>query len=257
MRRSKVSLAALLLSTQMGFSTTAFATGPVAQLGYPTFAGNGCSDETASAVLSPDGSTLTVLFDSYLAEAGGQSGTRLDRKICEMEIPVEVPSGYKVAIVEAEYRGFIDLPKTAQSSLVVDFTLERRPGKRVAHRWHGPMQEDFYTLSQMRDRDLVWTSCGGVSFLQINSSIMVASNGHNEPAMVAVDSADVKGALTYQLMYARCGAYDRPGHGGGYRPAPPPGRYRPRPAPRRPQRPVPPGRGNHGGRVRPKPHPHL
>ena len=71
----------------------------VLQLGYPGHAGSGCPAGTASASLSPDGSALTLLFDQYKAEAGGMTGLSMDRKTCNISIPVLVPEGYSVSIL--------------------------------------------------------------------------------------------------------------------------------------------------------------
>ena len=48
-------------------------------LGVPGYGGNGCPSGSASVTLSPDQKSLSVLFDQYMAEAGGFNGKQVDR----------------------------------------------------------------------------------------------------------------------------------------------------------------------------------
>src|SRR5687767_2321492 len=80
------------------------------RLGTPAIGGSGCPQGTASAVLSPDGKTLSVLFDQFQVEAGRTTGKQIDRKTCDMGIPVHVPQGFAVSVLQVDYRGFNALP---------------------------------------------------------------------------------------------------------------------------------------------------
>src|SRR5262249_52788568 len=57
-------------------------------LGIPSYGGTGCPAGTASVTLSPDAKALSILFDTYVAEVGGTSGKTLDRKSCNVAVPV-------------------------------------------------------------------------------------------------------------------------------------------------------------------------
>ena len=80
------------------------------ELGEPAYGGTGCPSGTASVTLSPDASSLSLLFDTYTVEAGGNTGKRVDRKGCNIAIPVHVPQGYSVSVFQVDYRGFNSLP---------------------------------------------------------------------------------------------------------------------------------------------------
>ena len=60
-------------------------------LGVPGYGGSGCPGGSASVTLSPDGKSLTLIFDQFIVEAGGPTGKRIDRKNCDIAIPVHVP----------------------------------------------------------------------------------------------------------------------------------------------------------------------
>src|SRR6476469_2859446 len=89
----KLSALALLAST-----LTAFAQDTI-QLGYPASGGNGCPAGTASAVVSPDGSSLSIIFDQFTTESVQVSVLTTDRNSCNIAIPVHVPNGYSISII--------------------------------------------------------------------------------------------------------------------------------------------------------------
>ncbi|NDG85880.1 MAG: DUF4360 domain-containing protein, partial [Proteobacteria bacterium] len=69
------------------------------RLGTPTYQGTGCPLGTVSAQLSPDARSLSILFGQFQAEAGGMTGKTVDRKACNVAIPVNVPGGYSVSVI--------------------------------------------------------------------------------------------------------------------------------------------------------------
>ncbi len=68
-------------------------------LGTPGYGGTGCPGGSVSATLSPDATSLSLLFDSYVVEAGGDTGKTFDRKACNIAIPVHVPQGMSVSVL--------------------------------------------------------------------------------------------------------------------------------------------------------------
>src|SRR5689334_3438807 len=87
--------------------------GPFLVFDQPAFRGNGCP--TGAAVsFAPDNNSMTILFDSYLAEAGGTTHKRTAAKTCAMRLPIQVPDGYTMGLLEVDYRGFNGLPDGAK-----------------------------------------------------------------------------------------------------------------------------------------------
>ena len=64
-----LAIAALLIGSS--FAGTAFADDIA--LGEPGYGGTGCPDGSASVTLSPDAKSLSILFDEYYVEAGGET----------------------------------------------------------------------------------------------------------------------------------------------------------------------------------------
>ena len=78
--------------------------------------GSGCSNATASANVTPDGTFLSVLFDNFSIEIGNGSANpqaASAKKQCTVLIDMDVPFGYQYAIETTEFRGFAALPASA------------------------------------------------------------------------------------------------------------------------------------------------
>ena len=119
-------------------------------LGKPGYGGNGCPAGTADVALGAGGKTLTLRFDSYQASAGGSSGKSLDRKTCNLAIPVKVPAGKSVSIIAIDFRGQSRLPAGASARLQrrVLPRWQQRPEVRPQH--HRPQD---WSVHEQRQAD--------------------------------------------------------------------------------------------------------
>jgi hypothetical protein len=105
-------------------------------LGTPGYGGTGCPEGTVSATLSPDKKSLSLLFDQYQVAVGGTSGKSFDRKSCNIAIPVHVPQGLSVSILQIDFRGFNHLPQQATSQFNVEYFFagtRRLPDQQRTH----------------------------------------------------------------------------------------------------------------------------
>lgn len=174
------------------------------QLGAPAYGGTGCPAGTASAVLSPDQKTLSVLFDQYQTEAGGMTGRRIDRKSCNLAIPVHVPQGYSISIFKIDYRGFAALPAGARGQFNVEYFFAGMQGPRSAKPIFGPTNQDYNLTDLLGAEALVWSPCGADTNLRVNSSFMVMTNAAMDDALATVDSADIKAGIVYHIQWRSC-----------------------------------------------------
>lgn len=173
-------------------------------LGEPGYGGTGCPAGSASAVLSPDQKTISILFDQYVVEAGGNK--LLDRKNCNIAIPVKVPQGFSVAVFAIDYRGFIGLPSGASAQLNVEYFIAGNGrGLRTSKFFSGPSTSDYLKTDSLEMESVVWSECGANTNLRANTTLRVQSNRLGQQAMATVDSADVRAGLVYHLQWRRCG----------------------------------------------------
>lgn len=184
-------------------STTAFAIDGV-YLGTPGYAGTGCRPGTASAILSPDAQQLSILFSDFVAEAGLSTGRQIDRKNCSIAVPVYVPQGYSVSILNIDYRGFNALPTGGRSTMTAEYFFAGSRGPVFSRSFYGPQNNDYLFQNGLVVSALVWSACGAAATLRANTSMVVQSNYQRDYAMATVDSADVSAALVYRLSWRRC-----------------------------------------------------
>ena len=174
------------------------------RLGQPAYGGSGCPAGSASAVVSPDQQSLSVLFDQYIVEAGGMTGKRLDRKSCNLAIPVHVPQGYSIALFQVDYRGFAAIPSGGRGQFNAEYFFAGSQGPRQTKTFTGPTNRDYELTSRLAAGSLVWSPCGASTNLRINTGMMVQTNASYADALATVDSADVTAGLIYHIQWRRC-----------------------------------------------------
>lgn len=171
-------------------------------LGYPAFGGNGCPAGSADAVVAPDGKSLSILFDEFQVEAEGKITTA--RKSCNIAIPVHVPNGYSISIIDVDYRGYLSLPKGATARFTAEYFFAGSKGPAYARDWRGSLDTEYDLSNTLGVQALVWSPCGADVNLRVNSAMLVRSNPKKEYTLATVDSADFKAGLVYHFQFRKC-----------------------------------------------------
>jgi len=173
-------------------------------LGTPSYGGTGCPGGSASFSLSPDAQSLSMLFDRYVVEAGGHTGMDLDRKTCNISVPVHVPQGLSIAIFKIDYRGFNSLPLGAYSQFNVEYFFAGSQGPSYRKTFKGNLQDNYLITNNLAAGSIVWSPCGKDVLLRVNSSMLAHTNAQRQGTMATVDSADLKSGLIYHMQWRRC-----------------------------------------------------
>ncbi|GAB4013542.1 MAG: DUF4360 domain-containing protein [Bdellovibrio sp.] len=198
----------MLRSKLMALGLLALLTQPVMaddiRLGEPGYGGNGCPAGSASVTLSPDSKALSIIFDQYLVEAGASVGKTMDRKSCNIAIPVHVPQGYSVSIIDVDYRGYVSLPRQAQARFQAEYFFAGQRGPTFLKTFNGFTDEDYTISNTLGVTALVWSACGADVNLRVNTSMLVKTNRMREDALATVDSADFDAGIIYKLQWKRC-----------------------------------------------------
>ncbi len=191
---SAVVMASLASEAQSGIS-----------LGQPTYGGSGCPAGSASVNITGDGRTMSVLFDSFSAEAGNTTGRRIDRKSCNLRVPVRVPQGYSVALIAVDYRGFNAIPGNgAYTEFKAEYFYAGSRGPVFQKRFTGPQADSYQITNQLIATNLVWSECGKEVMFSINAGATAMANSRMDQTMMIVDSADISAGILYQFQWRRC-----------------------------------------------------
>lgn len=173
------------------------------RLGDPQYGGTGCPAGSAGVALSPDSKAISILFDQYVVEAGGQRS--FDRKNCNIAIPIHVPQGLSVSILAIDYRGFVGLPRGARAQLNVDYFLAGAGrGVRSTKNFVGEQTQDYLTSDRLGLEAIVWSACGADTILRANTTLSAFSNSRRDQTMATVDSADIQAGIVYQIQWKTC-----------------------------------------------------
>jgi hypothetical protein len=178
--------------------------------------GLGCPTGGASATLSPDGSSISILFDKMSTELAAGSPS-IEKKTCLVYLGLKFEGPYRVAIVGSDARGFVSVPQGAQSTISIQhysiFTMDPRILRRMnlTQTFVGPAAEDVVLHSEFRDVPM-WSYCGSqmrgrqsMPLMTIGLSIESSNSNPSENLIAAIDSLDIGGTptLTYDLLWTQ------------------------------------------------------
>ena len=169
------------------------------------YAGNGCPQGSASVVISPDKTSVSFLFDDYIAEAGGHGQRTFDRKKCDIALGLKIPRGISVSLADADYRGFHDLPRGARATFKRDYFFAGKTGPSMTKTWNGARSNDFKVTDNLAVFANVWSRCGADVILRSKSAATVKTQRGRE-ALMMVDSIDIKSKtlFRYNFRYKAC-----------------------------------------------------
>ena len=175
------------------------------KLGQPSYGGSGCPAGSASVSITEDGKTMSVLFDQFAAEAGNTTGRRIDRKSCNLRVPIKVPQGFSVALIGVDYRGFNAIPGSgAYTEFNAEYFYAGSRGPRFTRRFQGPQSNEYLINNKLIATSLVWSQCGAEVIFGINAAATAMANPQMQQTMMIVDSADITAGLLYQFTWRRC-----------------------------------------------------
>lgn len=106
----------LLTASQAAFSEPNISGVVIEKVGY---AGNGCPAGSASVVLASDKKSVSFLFDDFTVTVGGYGQRTFARKKCDVAVGMKIPEGISISILDADYRGFINLPSRAKAAISI------------------------------------------------------------------------------------------------------------------------------------------
>lgn len=172
------------------------------ELGEPGYAGKGCPAGSASVTLAPDNKSLSILFDEYYVEAGGRK--KLQRKNCSIAIPVHVPQGFSVSLIDVDYRGYVSVPRGGRARFSASYFFAGQRGPRFTKNFRGGFDDDYLIQNKLGVYASVWSACGADVNLRVNTAMLLKTNRQGDDAIATVDSADVSAGMVYHLKWKKC-----------------------------------------------------
>ncbi len=177
------------------------------RLGVPAYGGTGCPSGSASVSLTDDQQILSVLFDSFVAEAPTMTGANFDRKACNLRIPVSVGPGYQVALIAFDYRGFAAIPSGGRGQFEARYAYVGQKRPAIFRKSFQSGRADNYSLkNELISTTIDWSPCstGRDLMMTVDANILAVTNSAMQATNVSIDSVDISAGLLYQIQLRRC-----------------------------------------------------
>jgi len=170
---------------------------------------NGCPEGSYSIVISPDGTTLSVLFDQFTVQSMSTSPGGKDRKVCRISAPLNLPANYSIGVYKADYRGFVKLAAKQEAQLEVHYFLGpqgNEHGRVFKRKVKGPQESDYSFTENIGAGQMKRVGCGTAAVLNVGITLSLNGSLGTGEAMATLDTTDVArgGALVYHLDLKKC-----------------------------------------------------
>lgn len=190
----------------MGIKTIVLLAG-VAAVGLPAHAAqDGCPAGSYSVVVSPDRTTLSILFDKFNIDANASPGAgSVQSKACNISHPLNLPANMSLGVYKVDYRGFAKLEPTQQAQLEVQYALGphgSEHGRVFRRKIKGAHEGDYFFTENIGAGQMKRVGCGINARLNVRMSLTLSGSGD---AMASLDTTDGKSAaMIYHLDLRKC-----------------------------------------------------
>lgn len=175
------------------------------EYGELKYNGSGCPEDSIALGTSP--TAFTLLYDSFIAEAGDGIRAPEHTKVCSVRVPVGVPKGYQISIDSVDHRGFVDLSDKSWGFLKTWFKVKGKSwytrGSSRLDYFRGPLVDDYMRRDLVSKRHRQWSPCGGDFYFDIYTFMHVNAR-RNNTALLTLDSSDAAMSTQYGFEVRRC-----------------------------------------------------
>lgn len=170
---------------------------------------NGCPAGSYSIVTSPDGTTLSILFDQFTVESSSTSASGLPRKVCRISAPLNLTANYSIGVYKVDYRGFAKLAAKQGTQLDVQYFLgphDNEHGRVFKRKIKGPHESDYLFTETIGAGQMKRVGCGTAAVLDVGITLSLDGDLRAGEAMASLDTSDAApgGALVYHLNLKKC-----------------------------------------------------
>lgn len=165
-----------------------------------------CGGGSYSVQNSPDGTSISVLFDNFTA-SGAQAMAGSAHTNCAVQIPLNLPAGYSLGVFRMDYRGFAHLDVGQSALLSVDYGVGRQGRGRNFHRGvRGGYDGDFVFSENLGAGLMKRAGCAEDAALNMTASLDLRRNGGSQDALVTLDSVDgaARGGVVFLVDLKKC-----------------------------------------------------
>ena len=170
---------------------------------------NGCPEGSYKVVMSPDGTSLSILFDKFTLESSSSTGSTQLKKVCRISAPLNLPANQSIGVYKVDYRGFAKLVKKQETDLEVQYFLgphNNDRGRVFKRKVKGPHEGDYVFTETIGAGQMKRVGCGAAAVLNVGITLSLDGALPAGEAMSTLDTTDAasRGALVYHLDLKKC-----------------------------------------------------
>ncbi|MEJ7804449.1 MAG: DUF4360 domain-containing protein [Telluria sp.] len=166
---------------------------------------NGCPEGSYTVIVSPDKTTLSILFDKFHIDASPATAAAPVSKVCHISHPLNLPDNMSLGVYKVDYRGFAKLAAQEEAALDVQYALgphANEQGRVFKRKVRGAHEGDYFFTENIGAGQLKRVGCGADAKLNIRMALALRGGGD---AMASLDSSDGKSAaMVYHLNLKKC-----------------------------------------------------
>ena len=166
--------------------------------------GAGCPAGTTEVFLSDDRRSLELHLEQFHVEAGADTGRRLDRKVCTLAIPFQVPAGISIAVNGLSLEGSHYISENAQTRLNVETFLAGGQGPLLTQTFEGAQEGGFAVDTTVNEEALQWSACGEGVILRANMSLLAQARSPEAFAATSVHRVGARDGILMNIMWRTC-----------------------------------------------------
>ncbi len=170
---------------------------------------NGCPEGSYKVVMSPDGTSLSILFDKFTLDSSSVTGSAKPRKVCRISAPLNLPANQSIGVYKVDYRGFAKLVKKQETDLEVQYFLgphNNDRGRVFKRKVKGPHEGDYLFTETIGAGQMKRVGCGTAAVLNLAITLSLDGALPAGEAMSTLDTTDAasRGALVYHFDLKKC-----------------------------------------------------
>ena len=175
--------------------------------------GSGCPAGSVGKTLASDHKSFTLIFDRYEVENNGAPTSGRWHKVsksCSIDLTLGVPSGWSLALVSSQFRGFASLDENVRGHLSASYTHNRGPSTSMGTvKLKGDFDDDYKLVHDSYLSQLNWSSCSRSKKLSFSTRLGVYSRDRSSTGLMTVDSFDGQVSQEYQMLWRKCDRDER------------------------------------------------
>ncbi|WP_344904134.1 DUF4360 domain-containing protein [Actinomadura meridiana] len=170
-----------------------------------TILGSGCPAGTTKVVPTHNNAAFTVIYQKYMAWAGGEAPPTEFRRNCQINVKVNAPEGYTYAVVGVVSRGAAHVEKGATALRSTNYYFQgSSENVSVNHEINGPYDGAWRFRDRTDPAKRVYAPCGKERNLNINTQLRIdkGDSDAKKPSFIAMESTNAD--AVYHLTWKRC-----------------------------------------------------